>query len=135
MKLDEKQIKEMIKLSFEAQKNSYSPYSHFKVGISLLCKDGKIFKGTNIENASHSAGICGERVTFTKAISEGERDFVAICITCSNPETYAYPCGVCRQFMSEFDLNLQVIVAKSENDYKIHTLEELLPHSFNKDDL
>ena len=126
--------KELIKLSIEAQKNSYSPYSNFAVGASLLTKSGKIYTGANIENASYPAGICAERVAMSKAISEGEKSFEAICITASSGD-YAYPCGVCRQFISEFSIDIKVIVAKDENDYKVHTLNELLPYSFNKDAL
>ena len=135
MELEKQKITELIKLSFEAQKFSYSPYSNFKVGASLLCKDGTIFVGTNIENASYPAGICAERVAFSKAISEGHNQFEAICITCTNPETYAYPCGICRQFMSEFNTDLKIIIARTEKDYRIHTLDRLIPHNFNKDSL
>ena len=124
--------KELIKASFDAQKNSYAPYSKFNVGASVLTKQGKIYAGANIENASYPAGICAERVAMSKAISEGEKEFVAICITCSG-DTYHYPCGVCRQFMSEFTKDLDVIVAKSKDDYKIFKLSDLLPHSFDSD--
>lgn len=124
----------LIKKSFEAQKNSYAPYSNFQVGASLLCKNGKIYLGANIENASYPAGICAERVAYAKAISEGEKEFVAICITSKNGD-YTYPCGVCRQFMSEFDIDTEIVVAKSESDYKVCKLKDLLPNSFNKENL
>ena len=127
-------FKKLIDASFDAQKNSYSKYSGFAVGASLLTKSGKIFCGANIENASYPAGICAERTAMSKAISEGEKEFVAICITC-NHNTYPYPCGVCRQFMSEFTPNLVVIVAKSKTDYKTTTLAQLLPSNFSEDDL
>ena len=133
--MEEKEIKNLIKKSFEAQKNSYAPYSKFNVGASLLCGSGKIYLGANIENASYPAGICAERVAYSKAISEGEKEFVAICITCSNPQNYAFPCGICRQFMSEFSVKTNVIVAKSESEYEIHTLNDLIPHNFNRDSL
>ena len=123
-------IETLIEKSFEAQKNTHSPYSKFAVGASVLSKSGKIYTGANIENASYPAGICAERVAYSKAISEGERDFEAICITCSGSD-FAYPCGVCRQFMSEFGLNTKVLLAKSKNEYEILTLKELLPHSFD----
>ena len=126
--------KELIKLSIQAQKVSYSPYSNFAVGASLLGKSGKVYTGANIENASYPAGICAERVAMSKAISEGEKDFEAICITASSGD-HIYPCGVCRQFMSEFSSDLKVIIAKNEDDFKLHTISELLPCSFNKDDL
>ena len=133
--LNKEKIENLIKGAFDAQKNSYAPYSKFNVGASVLCKSGKIYCGANIENASYPAGICAERVAYSKAISEGEKDFVAICITCSKPEAYAFPCGICRQFMSEFSVNTQVIVAKSLDEFKIYTLNELLPHNFNSDSL
>ena len=117
--------KELIEASFEAQKNAYAPYSNFNVGASLLTKQGKIYVGANIENASYPAGICAERVAMSKAIA-------AICISCSG-DTYPYPCGVCRQFMSEFSKDLDVIVAKSKDEFKIFKLTELLPHSFDGD--
>lgn len=123
-------VKKLIELSFDAQKNSYAPYSKFNVGASLLCGSGKIYLGANIENASYPTGICAERVAYSKAISEGEKDFVAICITSSGNQ-FAYPCGVCRQFMSEFSLDTKIIVAKSPNEYEIHTLKELLPFTFD----
>ena len=133
--MEEEKIKILIKKSFEAQKNSYAPYSNFNVGASLLCASGNIYLGANIENASYPAGICAERVAYSKAISEGEKEFVAICITCSNTNSYAMPCGICRQFMNEFSKNTTVIIAKNENEYKIYALNELLPHSFNKENL
>lgn len=122
-------LEKLIELSFEAQKNSYAPYSKFNVGASLLCGSGKIYCGANIENASYPSGICAERVAYSKAISEGEKEFVAICITCSGDQ-FAYPCGVCRQFMSEFSLDTKVIVAKSKSEYEVHILKELLPFAF-----
>ena len=127
--------KQLIKASFDAQKNSYAPYSKFCVGASLLCKSGKIYTGANIENASYPAGICAERSAFCEAICDGEKQFEALCITCSNPDTYAYPCGVCRQFISEFSTSIKIIVAKSQSDYKEFTLNDLLPHNFNSDSL
>ena len=119
----------LINKAFEAQKNSYAPYSKFNVGAGVLCDSGKIYTGCNIENASYPAGICAERVAYCNAISNGEKHFVACCITCSGND-YAYPCGICRQFMSEFDKDTKIIVAKSKDDYKVFDLCELLPHGF-----
>ena len=134
-KLDEKSTKKLIELAFEAQKNSYSPYSKFKVGACVLAKSGKFYSGANIENASYPAGICAERVAYSKAISEGEKEFLAVCITCDHDDTFAYPCGVCRQFMSEFGTETIVVVAKNKEEYKTFSLKELLPECFNKDAL
>ena len=133
--LEKNEIEILIKKAFEAQKNSYAPYSKFNVGASVLCGSGKIYSGANIENASYPAGICAERVAYSKAISEGEKEFLAVCITCSNLEAYAFPCGVCRQFMSEFSVSTKVVVAKSLKEFEIYNLNELLPHNFNSDSL
>ena len=121
-------INELIKLAFDAQKNSYSPYSNFAVGACVLSKNQKVYCGANIENSSYPAGICAERVAISKAISEGEKEFEIIVIT-ANGDNYPYPCGICRQFLSEFG-NMKVVVAKSIDDYKEFMLSELLPNAF-----
>lgn len=126
--------KKLISASIDAQKNAYAPYSKFVVGASVLTKSGKIFCGANIENASFPAGICAERVAVCKAVSEGEKDFVAICIT-SNNNQFCYPCGICRQFLSEFSSDMQVVIAKNVDEYEVTTLEKLFPNSFNKNSL
>ena len=125
----------LIKKAFEAQKNSYAPYSKFNVGASVLTKKGNIYCGANIENSSYPAGLCAERVAVSKAISEGEKEILAVCITCSKKDGYAYPCGVCRQFLSEFNNQMEIIVATSEKEFKVFELNELLPHCFDKDAL
>lgn len=135
-------MKQLIQEAIEAQKYSYSPYSNFQVGAALLTKEGKIYKGCNVENVSYTPTCCAERTAFSKAVSEGDMEFKAIAIV-GNPKgkeelrKYCVPCGVCRQVMAEFcDLKtFQVIVAKSLEDYKIYTLEELLPEAFTKDSL
>lgn len=132
-------IAELISKALEARKSSYSPYSGYKVGAALMDGDGRIFKGCNIENASYSATICAERTAFFKAISEGSTSFSAIAIAGGSgdiADDYAYPCGACRQVMSEFcDSDFKVIVAVSIEDYKIYTLDELLPMNFGKGNL
>ena len=128
------ETKEIIEKSFEAQNCAYAPYSNFKVGACLVTKSGKVYLGGNIENASYPATICAERVAMCKAVSEGEKEFETICITCSK-KTPAYPCGVCRQFMREFSPNVKVIIATSVDNYEIYSLEELLPHSFGPENL
>ena len=127
------EIDKLIESAFDAQKNAYAPYSKFKVGCAVQTKAGKIFCGANIENASYPAGICAERVAISKAISEGYRTFEAIAITCDGND-YPYPCGVCRQFLSEFG-NMKVIVARSKTDYMIYDLADLIPNCFNKNQL
>lgn len=111
-----------------AMKNAYVKYSNFKVGAALLTKSGKVYTGCNIENSSYGASICAERVAFTKAISEGEREFEAIAIA-SDLKGFTYPCGICRQFMSEWGLDIKV-VTKSGDKVRIHTIGELLPEAF-----
>ncbi len=123
----------MIEEALKVRKFSYSPYSNFKVGAAVLASSGKIYTGTNIENASFPATICAERVAFTKAISEGEKDLRAVAITSSYNE-FVFPCGVCRQFMVEFNPQLTVILALSKTKFEIHKLEDLLPHSFTLKD-
>ncbi|MEO8447718.1 MAG: cytidine deaminase [bacterium] len=125
---------ELIKKSIEAKKFSYSPYSNFSVGVALLTESNKVFTGTNVENASYSLSICAERVAFTKAISEGEIKFKAVAIS-SSKDKYIYPCGACRQFMHEFGGDTDVIIVRSENDFKIMKLSELLPGAFDKNSL
>lgn len=131
--------KELFIHAKEAMKNSYAPYSNYNVGAALLCKNGNIYKGCNIENASYSVTNCAERTALFSAVANGEKEFVAICVVGGkNGETtdYAMPCGVCRQALSEFcDADFKVFVGKNENDIKEFTLGELLPCSFNKSKL
>lgn len=130
----------LIKLALEAREFAYAPYSDFCVGAALLTKDGKVFQGCNIENAGYSATNCAERTAFFKAISEGEKEFLAIAIVGGrrNKVTgYAAPCGVCRQVMMEFcnPAEFKIIVAISEEKYVEHTLEEMLPMGFGPNNL
>ena len=140
-KLDEKTISELIIKACDARKLSYSPYSRYQVGAALLIDDGRIVTGCNIENAAYTPTNCAERTAFFKAVSEGIRDFRAIAVV-GSPEgdeltQCAYPCGVCRQVMMEFcsPSDFQVIMAKSEEDYRVMTLQELLPEGFGPDNL
>lgn len=118
------------KLIDEAKKvslNSYSPYSNFKVGASVLTQNGKIFVGTNVENASFGATSCAERNAIFNALSAGEKYFKAVCIY--NEKILPFPCGICRQVLSEFDENLHLIIC-SENEIFECDLSELLPNNF-----
>nr|WP_072536914.1 cytidine deaminase [Anaerococcus mediterraneensis] len=127
-------IEKLIDLAIKNKDNSYSPYSNFRVSAVLMTKSGKIYKGVNIENASYSPTICAERSAIAAAVSYGEKTIKYIVITGDSP--YTYPCGLCRQVIREFaDEKTQIIIAKSADDYKIHTIEELLPFSFSKEDL
>ena len=119
---------ELIALALEAREGAYAPYSNWKIGAALLCRDGRIFKGCTIENSGFSATVCAERTAFFKAVSEGERDFVKIAIIAGDAqrgsEGYCTPCGVCRQVMSEFCKpdEFKIICAKSVNEYHEFTL-------------
>ncbi len=135
------QIQDLITAAIAAKKKSYSPYSHYQVGAALLTGDGQIVTGCNIENAAYGPTNCAERTAFFKAVSEGIREFRAIAIV-GSPEgdeltQYAYPCGVCRQVMMEFcdPEEFQIVVAKSQEDYKIMTLQALLPEGFGPENL
>ncbi|MBQ1711439.1 MAG: cytidine deaminase [Treponema sp.] len=131
---------ELIEKAIKMQERSYCPYSHFHVGAALLAKDGQIFTGCNIENAAYGPSNCAERTAIFKAVSEGVKDFDAIAIV-GGPEDkdgkptikdFCPPCGVCRQVMSEFcKKDFKIILAKSPKEYKVYTLEELLPLSFS----
>lgn len=129
---------ELIKLALEARKMSYSPYSGFSVGAAILCGDGTVYTGCNIENSAFSPTNCAERTAFFKAVSEGKRDFIKIAVVGGKsddvlPENYCPPCGVCRQVMKEFcSASFEIIMAKAVNDFKVMTLADLLPESFDK---
>lgn len=138
--MEKAKIQELIDIAIAQLSYSYTPYSHFKVGAALLGKNGQIYTGCNIENAAYTPTNCAERTAFFKAVSEGEREFEAICIV-GGPEgkltDYAPPCGVCRQVMMEFcsPKEFQIILAKGKEDYKIYRLEELLPRGFGPGNL
>ena len=125
----------LIKTAFEAREKSYSPYSGFQVGAALLDANGKIHTGCNIENSSFSMTICAERTAFFKAISEDIKDFTAIAIVGGKKDgeiDFCPPCGACRQVMSEFcnSDNFKIILAVSENEYKVLSLYEIFPLTF-----
>lgn len=122
---------ELIKLAKSKLPNSYAPYSKFRVSALAITKDGKIFHGVNVENASYGLSMCAERVAIFKAISEGSRDIDTIIVV--SEHGMPYPCGACLQVMEEFGVR-RVIVA-GENGHEIHELRSLLPHPFNKSSL
>ncbi|MDO4661685.1 MAG: cytidine deaminase [Tissierellia bacterium] len=127
-------VEQLIKKAIENKKNSYSPYSKFRVSAVVVTDTGKVFYGVNIENASYSPTICAERSAISAAISSGERKIDTIIIT--GDSGYTYPCGVCRQVIREFmDKDGKIIIAKDENDYKIFSIDDLLPNSFSKEDV
>ena len=130
----------LIRKAIDTLPNSYVPYSHFHVAAALLCKDGTVYTGINIENAAYTPTICAERSAFFRAVNEGKREFEAIVI-CGGKDgvitDYCSPCGVCRQVMREFcdPGTFRIILAKSEEEYKEFTLEELLPLGFGPKNL
>ena len=134
--MKKEQIKKMIEIALSQLAYSYTPYSDFKVGAALLGKNGRIYTGCNIENAAYTPTNCAERTAFFKAVYEGEREFAAIAIN-GDGDDYLYPCGVCRQVMSEFCKadTFQIILVKEDGTYKIFTLEELLPGAFTETEL
>ena len=129
----------LLSQAIEAMEKSYSPYSGCKVGAALLTKSGKIFTGTNIENAAFSPTVCAERVAFFKAISEGETEFSAIAVVGGKDgriDGIFAPCGVCRQVMREFcNDDFKIIMGINDLEYKTITLSELLPISFSPKDV
>lgn len=126
---------QLIAMAKEAMTRAYAPYSHYQVGAALLCSDGSVYCGCNIENASFSPTNCAERTAFFQAIYEGKRDFTAIAV-CGGKDgviTGAFPpCGVCRQVMAEFcGEDFLIHMALAGEDYQTVTLKELLPYGFN----
>lgn len=124
----------LIREAILAREYAYAPYSKFKVGAALLSGSGTIYKGCNIENAAYGPSNCAERTAFFSAIADGEREFRAIAIVGGRDviSDYITPCGVCRQVMAEFcnPEEFQIIIAKSEAEYKEYTLQQLFPRSF-----
>lgn len=138
--MNQKTVQEMIDLAIGQLKFSYTPYSGFKVGASLLTEGGKLYTGCNIENAAYTPTNCAERTAFFKAVSEGEHSFRAICVVGGKDGVlteYASPCGVCRQVMMEFcdPDTFEIILATDREQYEIFTLKELLPLGFGPNNL
>lgn len=130
----------LIKEALLARDMSYSPYSGFSVGAALLAKNGKIYRGCNIENSSYTPTNCAERTAFFKAVSEGVKEFEGIAIVGGKQgeiTDYCAPCGVCRQVMMEFcnPKEFKIILAKNEADYKELTLKQMLPFGFGPNEL
>ena len=124
--------------ALKAREYSYSPYSNFCVGAALLCKNGKVYKGCNIENAAYTPSNCAERTAIFKAVSEGEHDFEAIAIVGGKrgeQGRFCAPCGVCRQVIAEFcDKDFKIVLGDKDN-VEVYTLDTLLPLSFTNKDL
>ncbi|MCI8431397.1 MAG: cytidine deaminase [Lachnospiraceae bacterium] len=138
--MDKKQIQELIRTAVEQLAYAYVPYSHFRVGAALLAKNGTVYRGCNIENAAYTPSNCAERTAFFKAVSEGVKEFSAICVVGGrNGEVTEYtpPCGVCRQVMMEFcdPEEFEIVLATDTEHYQVFRLNELLPMGFGPGNL
>ena len=120
---------ELMALAIDMCQRSYAPYSHFSVGAALLCSDGTVFTGCNVENAAYGSTICAERTALVKAVSEGHTDFTAIAIA-GQGEDYCWPCGACRQMLYEFAPSLKILVSRRDGEIISTTLAQLFPHGF-----
>lgn len=123
---------ELIQAADEARRHAYVPYSRFPVGAALLTEDGQLYTGCNVENAAYPVSLCAERVALFKAVSEGHRRFRTLAVV---TDTGGAPCGSCRQALSEFAPDLEVIVADGQGHARTYQLDELLPHSFTAEQL
>ncbi len=122
--------KELLKIADKAMENAYAPYSGFKVGAALLCTDGTVFTGCNVENGSYGASNCAERTAVFKAVSEGYRDFTAIAIVSSGGgETY--PCGICRQVLGEFSPHIRIVLRNNSGEPVSYRFEDIMPKFFS----
>ena len=126
--------KELVAVARLAAENAYVPYSNFPVGAALECPDGQVFTGCNVENAAYGSTICAERTAVCKAVSEGYRKFTKIAVW-GKGDDYCFPCGACRQFISEFGLDIEIISARGDGEYVSLSMDGMLPHSFNSANL
>lgn len=126
---------ELVERAFAMHRFSYVPYSKFPVGAALLCEDGTVFTGCNVENAAFGSTICAARTALLKAVSEGHcSDWTAIAIA-GQGQDYCWPCGSCRQMLYEFAPHLRVLAARGDGDFQAVPLSELLPHGFGPSSL
>ena len=124
--------RELVQLAQTARENAYAPYSHYQVGAALLTASGQVFTGCNVENAVYPMTLCAERTAIAKAVSEGQRKFVAIAIATRDGGS---PCGACRQVMREFAAHLRILLADDAGHVRQFTLDQLLPDSFGPENL
>jgi cytidine deaminase len=122
---------ELVRLALKARQNACAPYSNFKVGAALLASTGKVFTGSNVENATYGLTVCAERVALWKALSEGERKFSHLAVA-SRSRRPAPPCGACRQLLWEFCGDLEVILANTKGFTQSHRLASLFPEPFDR---
>lgn len=119
---------ELMDLAEKARENSYAVYSHFKVGAALITENGSVYTGANVENSSYGCAVCAERAAAVKAVNDGKRKFLKIAVAGNTPCTY--PCGICRQFLSEFSPYMKVILKNENNEISEYALNELMPYGF-----
>lgn len=133
VKLTNELRKKLIQSALQAREKAYAPYSNYQVGAALVTPSGKFFTGCNVESAAYPTSMCAERVAVFKAVSEGEREFLAMAVVTSNGGT---PCGACRQVLAEFGLDTIVLIADTSGKLKQEArLAELLPGAFGPGDL
>jgi cytidine deaminase len=123
---------ELIQYALQARQQAYAPYSSYHVGAAVLCADGSVVTGCNVENASYGATICAERVALTAAVAQGKRDFIALAVATSNGGS---PCGICRQVMAELGPQMAVYISDQTGNYRTTSVAELLPDSFDPSSL
>ena len=124
------EIQKIMNLSREARNNAYCPYSNFHVGAAILCQDGTVFSGANVENASYGLSMCGERVALMTAVAAGYRHFKAIALCCDIKKSFKGPCGACRQTLAEFGLDWYIYAVKPDGSWKKLLIRDMLPLSF-----
>ena len=134
MEINVKNDSELMDMAKEAMKSAYAPYSHFSVGAAVETDDGEVYCGCNIENSSYGATICAERTAISKAVSEGYRRITRIAI-CDSNNSFAWPCGICRQVMSEFAVEDFYVILEDNGKISNFSLKELLPNSFSSKDM
>ena len=127
--------RELVQLAFSMHKFSYVPYSKFPVGAALLCEDGAVYTGCNVENSAYGSTICAERTALVKAVSEGRRSGFAAIAIAGKGSDYCWPCGACRQMLYEFAPKLRVLAARGDGEYVEVPLNELRPHGFGPESL
>ncbi len=120
--------RDLVRLANEVRRYAYAPYSKFPVGAALLCADGTVVTGVNVENAVNGLSLCAERVALFKAISDGKHEFVKIAVSCASD--HCRPCGACRQVLYEHAPNLEILMGNPEGEFVRTTIAELLPDAF-----
>ena len=121
--------RELLRLANEARANAYAPYSGFPVGAALLCEDGTVYTGVNVENGVNGLSLCAERVALFKAISEGQQGFAKLAVSCASD--HCRPCGACRQVLHEHAPEMEILMGNPDVSFVRTTVRELLPDAFS----